>query len=922
MKKYILDMDKYKSLARQAGTESCVLLKNDDEALPLKADNTISVFGRNGFNYYKSGTGSGGLVNTKYVVGIIDALKDRDDIKLNEELIQVYEDWIEDHPFEKGQGWGQEPWTQEEMPISMEEVEKAASKSDMALVIIGRTAGEDQDTKAEAGSYYLSETEEQMLEKVTKAFENVVVVLNVGNIIDMKWVDTYNPSAVIYVWQGGQEGGNGVADVLCGDISPSGKLPDTIAYNVEDYPSSDNFGGEFEAIYAEDIYVGYRYFETFAKDKVQYPFGFGLSYTTFDFTVDSFVEKEDTIEFDVEVENTGYFPGKEVIQVYVNLPQGKLGNPLVELKAFQKTKELKPNTKESLHFSIPKSDLSSYDDSGVTGHKSCYVLEAGNYNIYLGNSIRNTSLAGTFTIDKTIVVEQLEEVCAPVQEFKRIKPVIQDESLTLQFESVPTRTIEPMDKIKKDRPEDLTYTGDKGYKLSDVYDGKIDMDTFISQLSDEELACIVRGEGMNSPKVTPGTASAFGGITESLKEFGIPAGCCSDGPSGIRMDNGTEAFSLPNGTALGATFNEDLVEELYQMEGMELRSNKIDTLLGPGINIHRNPLNGRNFEYISEDPYLTGIMAKAQVEGMAYAGVIGTMKHFAANNQEFSRRKLNSVVSERALREIYLKGFEIAVKEGGACSIMTSYGAINGIWTAGNYDLCTRILREEWDFKGIVMTDWWAEINDEGGQATRDNTAAIVRAQNDLYMVVLDAESNSNNDNSLESMNSGKVTRGEFQRSAKNICNILMKAPAMDYFLDRVVDDVEVIGDESDIANEVEISEYYTMSDDLTIDLSNIDTSSGNSVSFGVTAPKPGMYKCDMKMRANAKELAQMSMSVFVNNNLVGMTSLTGADKDWTNKTIDLGFMNANCYIKLYFSMSGMELESMYIYEVESDLTE
>ena len=257
---------------------------------------------------------------------------------------------------------------------------------------------------------------------------------------------------------------------------------------------------------------------------------------------------------------------------------------------------------------------------------------------------------------------------------------------------------------------------------------------------------------MCSPKATPGIASAFGGVTDSLKAFGIPVAGCSDGPSGIRMDCGTIAFSLPNGTLLACTFNPELVEQLYEMEGMELRKNQIDTLLGPGMNIHRNPLNGRNFEYFSEDPCVAGTMAAAQLKGMGKYGVTGTIKHFAGNNQEFKRHDANGVVSERALREIYLKGFEIAVKEGHAYSIMSTYGPINGIWTAGSYDLLTTILRKDWGYQGMVMTDWWAKMNEEGEEGSQSNTIPMVRAQNDVYMVVSDSASNSANDNTMEGL--------------------------------------------------------------------------------------------------------------------------------------------------------------------------
>src|SRR5699024_7636431 len=279
--------------------------------------------------------------------------------------------------------------------------------------------------------------------------------------------------------------------------------------------------------------------------------------------------------------------------------------------------------------------------------------------------------------------------------------------------------------------------------------------------SKEDLFHIVRGEGMSSPKVTPGIAGAFGGITEELKQLGILVAGCADGPSGIRMDSGTSAFSIPNGTALSCSFNEELSRELFEFMGLELRKNRIDSLLGPGINIHRNPLNGRNFEYFSEDPLLTGKMTVAQLKGMAKYDVTGTIKHFSCNNQEHSRNYANAILSERALREIYLKGFEMAVKEGNASSIMTSYGPINGLWTASNYDLLTTILREEWGFDGIVMTDWWAKGNDEGETGSRKNISAMIRSQNDLYMVTRDAKLHAIDTNAAEELDMGKVTVGD-----------------------------------------------------------------------------------------------------------------------------------------------------------------
>ncbi len=915
MGKYTLDMEKYSALARAVSAESAVLLKNDNMALPIKSGEKISVFGRIQFDYYKSGTGSGGLVNTKYVTGILDALKACRDIAVDAELLDIYEKWVEENPFDKGQGWGQEPWSQKEMPLCDEVVEAAARRSDIAIVIIGRTAGEDQDNHAEKGSYLLTELEEEMLQKVCKHFKRTAVVLNVGNIIDMKWVEQYKPQAVLYVWQGGMEGGNGAVDVLTGRVSPCGKLTDTIAAHIADYPSTANFGGEKEIFYAEDIYVGYRYFETVAKDKVMYPFGFGLSYTEFSSDVTDFNGQGEDLTLTAAVSNKGKSAGREVVQVYVSAPQGRLGKPARSLSAFQKTKVLEPGETQELRFTIPKKELASYDDSGATGHKSCYVLEAGEYQIFAGSDVRSACPVGSFELKETIVVEQLQEAAAPVKAFQRMKTVQTAGGFEMLEEAVPLRTINLPERIKAGRPADIQYKGDLGIGLEAVYDGRASMEDFLSQLSDEDMACIIRGEGMCSPKVTAGTASAFGGVTEGLQKYGIPVGCCADGPSGIRMDCGTLAFSLPNGTAIASTFNTELVEELFEMVGLELRRNKVDTLLGPGMNIHRNPLNGRNFEYFSEDPYLTGKMAAAELRGIHRWGATGTIKHFAANNQEFKRTETDSIVSERALREIYLKGFEMAVREGGAFLVMSTYGSLNGFWTAGNYDLLTTILRKEWGFDGMVMTDWWAKMNDEGEDGQPDNTAAMVRGQNDVYMVVTDSESNSGGDNTLEGLKDGRITRGELQRAADNICRALMKLPVMDRYLGRLSE--EELGDTKNIEAGDNCSpdlSYIQVEQEACLDVTGIRTDKGSEAMFGLELARYGLYTLSMKMKSDSGEVAQLPISVFINGNLEKTLTINGTNGKWISRAFDIGpFKSRYAHMKLYFGQSGMELGELRI---------
>ena len=721
----ILDWNKYLDTAAKMVSEGIVMLKNENNALPLDTNKEVAVFGRIQFHYYKSGTGSGGMVNVTKVVNILDGLIDNG-VKVNEKLLDTYRKWDKENPFDLGEGWGGEPWSQKEMPLDEGLVKETAKSCETAIVIIGRTAGEEQDNRLEAGSYLLSDDEIAMLTVVREHFKKVVLLLNVGNIIDMTDINRIAPDAVLYVWQGGMTGGKGTADVLTGKVSPSGKLPDTIASKASDYPSDANFGREKSRdIYAEDIYVGYRYFETFAKEKVLYPFGFGLSYTEFEIKTEKAEITEGAVKLSVSVKNIGSYKGKEVIEVYCEAPQGRLGKAARVLCGFEKTRELVPQEEQVVEIAVDIAKLASYDDSGVTGNKSCYVLEAGEYKFYVGSDVRSAEYACSFEQGEDLVTERLTQSLAPVESFERIKPVCEGGAFSIGREAVPVSEVDESARRLEKLPKEIAYTGDKGIKLWDVKNGKNTMDEFIAQLSDYDLSCIIRGEGMGSPRVTAGTASAFGGVSENLNGFGIPAGCCSDGPSGMRLDCGTKAFSLPNGTMIASSFNKELTSELFTFMGLEMAANKVDCLLGPGMNIHRHPLNGRNFEYFSEDPFLTGKMAAAELKGMAGAGVTGTIKHFCANNRETNRHFIDSVVSERAIREIYLKGFEIAVKEGGASSVMTTYGRVNGLWTAGNFDLNTVILREEWGFKGFTMTDWWANINVRGKEPDKTDFAAM-----------------------------------------------------------------------------------------------------------------------------------------------------------------------------------------------------
>lgn len=900
--KRILDWEKYIETSARAVSEGIVLLKNDG-ALPLKKDGEAAVFGRIQLHYYKSGTGSGGMVNVSRVVGITDGLIESG-YKINQKLLDTYKKWDEKHPFDHGEGWGSEPWSQEEMPLSDELVREAAITSDTAIVVIGRTAGEEMDNKCEKGAYLLSDLEEDMLKKVTAVFAKTVVLLNTAGLIDMSFMDRYDPAAVMYVWQGGMVGGTGTASVLTGKTSPSGKLPDTIAYEVSDYPSDKFFGSGDRDCYGEDIYVGYRYFETFAKDRVRFPFGFGLSYTSFEIACADFTADENNITAKVTVKNTGVCPGKEAVQIYCSAPQGKLGKPARVLCGFAKTAEIQPGAEDTVYAKIPMESVASYDDSGVTGHKSCWILESGDYLFSVGRDVRSAKDSFSLTIPADRVVKQCKSALAPVTPFKRMT----NSGGKLVFKDVPL-TDNPNPRDSAQLPAELPQTGNRGITLADVYNGQNTLEEFTAQLSDYDLSCIIRGEGMGSPKVTAGTAAAFGGVSEELKAMGVPCGCCSDGPSGMRLDCGTKAFSLPNGTLLASTFNRELMTELFSFMGLEMHANRVDCLLGPGMNIHRHPLNGRNFEYFSEDPFLTGQIAAAELRGLHSAGVTGTIKHFCGNNRETRRHFLDSVISERALREIYLRGFEAAVKEGGATSVMTTYGAVNGVWTAGNYDVNTTILREDWGFNGFTMTDWWANINRRGNAPDKSDFAAMAMAQNDVYMVT--ANGAECNDNTLQSLEQGELTRGELQRNAMNILRFLLGTHALKRMMG-CDDETEIINRPSD-GDDIDSTDikFYDVDESFSLDLSDISCEKGSSFAFGLNLSKFGEYRITVTASSSLSELAQTSVSVFALGTPVGTYTYNGTGGLPVEQSRTAPFFSRFTTVRVYLGGSGLKLHDI-----------
>ena len=720
-----------------------------------------------------------------------------------------------------------------------------------------------------------------MMELVSRYFEKTVVLINTGNIIDMSWVETYHIKSVMYIWQGGQDGGNAAADLLCGNVTPSGKLTDTIAKHIDRYPSVKNFRSDTKNFYEEDIYVGYRYFETFAKGDVLYPFGFGLSYTTFHYENIFATEENGKIKIDVNIKNTGNFSGKEIVQVYFEAPQGRLGKSARELCAFAKTRLLLPDECETLCMEFNIDDMAAYDDSGATGNKSCYVLEAGDYNIYAGCCVRCAKKVFTYTQNDLKIVKQLTEALAPVDDLNIMHPVLNGDKYEVSYKKAPKRTVDYDKRILDNLPKEIAPTGDKGIKLIDVKDGKNTMEEFVAQLSDEDLAHLVCAEGMQSPKIRAGSVGAIGGLTPNLNKLGIPITSQHDGPSGIRMDSGDHATSIPAGTLIACSWNTELCEKLYEALSVEMCAFSVDCLLGPGINIHRVPLCGRNFEYFSEDPYVTGKIATAVVKGIAKYGNSGTFKHFAANNQEQSRHRVDAVVSERALREIYLKAFEMVVKSGYATTLMTSYNPINGRWSVNNYELNTTILRDEWGYDGMVMTDWWPTTQEEAKPEIK-NLKDMVRAQNDVYACARDVLTFKNN--ILSSLKNGELTRGELQRNAMNILTYIMHSRALTRFIEQDGNLAESLSNDLDALETIQTYNHIANEEDTYY-----------------VFPYTGKVLFAIDYESDKSELIQMILNITINDMSAGCLSVNGTDGGTVRVYADITVTERRSHMKFFF---------------------
>ena len=767
-KKYDID-----SLIRQSACEGAVLLKNNG-VLPFEKGTRLSLFSRVSDIWFFRGTGSGGSVRSRDDRNLTVAVRESNRLELNEELASIYEKFNRENPIDDINDY----FSLEEMTVTPEMAEKAAGMSDAAVVTIGRHYGEENEAKVEKGTYYLSDKEVELLHTVCDAFSKVVVIINCCAIMDMSEFEKLGDKigAIMYVWLGGNQPGDAVCDLISGKVSPCGKLVDTIAKSYEDYPSSKNYGGRNFNNYEEDIYVGYRYFETFAKDKVSYPFGFGLTYTDFEYSDISVNNSEGGFDIFVTVKNVGDYAAKEIAEVYLEKPCAKLGNPSRALVSFAKTKELKPGESETLTMFVPDYLLAIYDDCGVTGYEYAYVVEEGEYRFFVGKNVRDTVHAFTYYQDKTELFLQLTSAGAPQSDFDIICAVESENGIVMGKRPVSKRKYSLKKRILDSLPPEIPFTGDKGIKLKDVADGKNSLDEFIAQLTVDELDLLTRGDYHCEKDLKPYSgAGGFGGVTDELIAKGVPLIVTCDGPAGVTLNY--DSSLLPSATLLACTFNTELVEELFCAVAQELKERLADVFLAPALNIHRNPICGRNFEYFSEDPLISGKMAAAAVRGSQSLGGSACIKHFACNNQEYNRTRNDSRLSERALREIYLKGFEIAVKEGAPKNLMTSYNLINGVWGHYNYDLVTVILRGEWGYEGNVMTDWFIQYSGSPDFENIWNNAYRIRAQIDLHMPGAEPYNRDNPDKSIvESYNSKDgITLGELQRCAANILKMIIK---------------------------------------------------------------------------------------------------------------------------------------------------
>lgn len=804
-----------RKVARRAAAEGMVLLKNEGQLLPLKEGAKVALYGVGASRTIKGGTGSGD-VNERETVSIYQGMK-------NAGFEITTEDWIKD--YDKQYQDARYAW-RDEIENKASKLEDQVSgffnvysttpfrmpagapvtktDADVAIYILSRVAGEGADRFDEAGDYYLTEEEKKQLADICGMYKHVIVAVNTGGLADLSFMDEYaNIEALLQIVQPGMEAGNAFADIISGKVTPSGKMTDSWAYKYEDYPNSKTFshnnGNVNKEYYTEGLYVGYRYFDSFDVP-VRYGFGYGLSYTTFETKVLSAVLKDNKIIVETETTNTGNtYSGKEVVQLYATCPAGKLEKEYRRLAAFGKTGLLAPGQSEKMTLEIALNRLTSYSES-----EAAWVLEKGSYVIWAGNSLESSLPCAVLTLDGDVVLTKTQNICPLKEELEEMKQ--SSEKMNQKLAALLKLTEEKALPVMELKAADVATRVVEYYSNAECVPAEAR--EFVDTLSTEKLVALAsgdpgKGQGSNLGSAGIAVPGSAGETNDCALEDGIPGIVLSDGPAGLRLmkhynvyegkivnkpfkftmegglfcegepaDPGETWYqyctAIPVGTLLAQTWDTALIEEVGEMIGGEMEEFSTTLWLAPGMNIHRNPLCGRNFEYYSEDPLVAGKIAAAMTNGVQKVPGCGTtIKHFACNNQEDNRMGSDSILSERTLREIYLKGFEIAITESQPMSIMTSYNLINGVHAANCEDTCTKAARCEWGFQGMIMTDWTTTEHGE------DCTASgCMRAGNDLVM----PGAFSDRDNLNQELADGTLSMDDLKACISRLVNIVWQS--------------------------------------------------------------------------------------------------------------------------------------------------
>ena len=835
------------NISRELAGECMVLLENDG-ALPLKETGKIALFGNGVRRTVKGGTGSGD-VNSRSIVNVEEGFKnagftvtsgswlDKQGEMLDKSKGE-YLEWVKaeakkssrsefiiqfDHPYSAP------------TPVLITEEDCKEADTDVAVYVIARNSGEGSDRYNREGDYLLFAEEKKNLEMVAAHFKKTIVILNIGGVMELSGVKAIpGINAILLMGQLGNIGGDALADVVTGKVNPSGKTVDTWAKNYMDYPSSAKFshnGSVHDEEYEDGIYVGYRYFDSFGVEP-EYCFGFGRSYTDFSLQIDGVEAAGDRVQVRATVQNTGsVYAGKEVVQIYYSAPQGRMDKPYQELAAYHKTSLLKPGESEAMILTFAIKEMASYSEADAA-----WVLEKGDYVIRVGSSAGNTEVAAVLTLAEEVKTQIGKNLFPLDIQLKEIKPDTtaaktayekNSEGLGRVYHgSIQSSCIKAEHMVYQGKREEYKTDREKKLTVQDVKNGDCTVEELVAQLTVEEMAdmCVGTlraGEGNvvgNASYTVPGAAGDTSSILKVSR--GIKNMILADGPAGLRLQphfkTTKEGKLLPGGSVMGDSFepfdpdiNEDEVDNYYQyctaipigwslaqswntelaewagdMIGAEMEQFGVDLWLAPAMNIHRNPLCGRNFEYYSEDPLVSGKIAAAITIGVQkHKGKGTTIKHFAVNNQEDNRYFVNAHVSERALREIYLKGFEIAVKESQPLSIMTSYNLLNGIHTANSYDLLQAMARDEWGFDGTVMTDWFTsqDMPEITGKFQPrypiSSSVGCIYAGNDIQM----PGCRKNVDDIVEAVKTGRemdgfrITLADLQFNTANIIRVVLK---------------------------------------------------------------------------------------------------------------------------------------------------